>query len=182
MTSACASCGRELTPQARFCDRCGSPVGAASPGDQDGTEDAEAVRKTVTVLFADLVGSTAFADRVDAEASREALGRYHEMVQQVIEAHGGVVEKFIGDGVMALYGVPEVAEDDATRAVTAGLALQEGFEAIGAHIEDRYRVTVALRVGINTGEIVIADDDADVVGDAINTAARLEAECAPGHC
>ncbi len=130
------------------------------------------------MLFCDLVGSTAFAESVDTESAREAMSRYHSMAKSVIEANGGTVAKFIGDGVMALFGVPEVAEDDAERAVAAGAALQHGFEAVRDHIAKRYGVEVGLRVGINTGEVVIADADADLVGDVLNTAARLEAACA----
>ncbi|MGI9622361.1 MAG: ATP-binding protein, partial [Acidimicrobiales bacterium] len=132
-------------------------------------------------MFCDLVGSTAFAEAVDAESSREALGRYHEMAQSAVEAHGGTVAKFIGDGVMATFGIPEVAEDDADRAVATGMELQRRFGPIQAHVQDRYGVALGLRVGVNTGELVISDDDADLVGDALNTAARLEAECVPGQ-
>ena len=164
-----------------FCDNCGTPLAATTSGAETAHTADAAVRKTVTALFCDLVGSTAFGEKVDAESAREAMGRYHEMAKSVIEANGGTVAKFIGDGVMALFGVPEVAEDDAERAVRTGLALQTGFDAIAAHIADRYRVDVALRVGINTGEVVIAEDDNDIVGDALNTAARLEAACPPAN-
>ena len=98
----------------------------------------DAVRKTVTVLFCDLAGSTALEERVDAESSRDIIGRYHELIQQVIEGHGGSVAKFIGDGAMALFGVPEVAVDDAERAVDAGLELQRRFLPLGQQITDRF--------------------------------------------
>ena len=180
----CGACDRELNPTARFCDGCGTAVG--SPVDQPtpvaaAPHDTEAVRKTVTVLFCDLVGSTAFAERVDAESAREAMSRYHSMAKSAIEANGGIVAKFIGDGVMALFGVPEVAEDDAERAVAAGAALQRGFAPVRDHIGTRYGAEVGLRVGINTGEVVIDDADADLVGDVLNTAARLESVCTPGQ-
>ncbi len=139
------------------------------------------MRKTVTVLFCDLVGSTALGERVDAESARDVMGRYRAMAQQVIEGHGGHVAKFIGDGVMALFGVPDVAVDDAERAVATGLGLQRGFLPLGELISDRYGVEVGLRVGVNTGELVIADADADIVGDVVNTAARLEGACTPGQ-
>jgi len=135
----------------------------------------------VTVLFCDLVGSTAFAEAVDPESARDAMARYHQMASDTIERHGGSLAKFIGDGVMALFGVPEVAEDDAERAVAAGHDLQQGFAAIRDHIDSRYGAEVGLRVGINTGEVVIDDNDADLVGDVLNTAARLEGECTPGE-
>ncbi len=143
-------------------------------------EVRDAVRKTVTVLFCDLVGSTSFGERVDAESAREAMATYHSMVQEAIERSGGTLAKFIGDGAMALFGVPEIAEDDADRAVAAGLALQQGFEPIRVRVAARHRIELGLRVGINTGEVVMADGDADLVGDPINTAARLEAACPPG--
>ena len=147
----------------------------------DSTASAGAVRKTITVLFCDLVGSTGFGEAVDAEAAREAIGRYHAMVQATVDARDGTVAKFIGDGVMAVFGIPEIGEDDADRAVATGLALQVGFNPIRQHIHDRYGFDVGLRVGINTGEVVIDEQDADIVGDALNTAARLEAACSPGQ-
>ena len=180
----CSACDRELSPDARFCNGCGTSAAAGGAPTQAPVatpSDSDAVRKTVTVLFCDLVGSTAFAESVDTESAREAMGRYHAMAKSVIESNGGTVAKFIGDGVMALFGVPEVAEDDADRAVAAGAALQRGFEPVRDHIGTRYGVEVGLRVGINTGEVVIDDNDADLVGDVLNTAARLESACTPGQ-
>ncbi|MDG2111615.1 MAG: adenylate/guanylate cyclase domain-containing protein, partial [Actinomycetota bacterium] len=177
---SCAQCGSELKPAAKFCDQCGTATAAAPTPPAPVDAETSAVRKTVTVMFCDLVGSTAFAERVDPEAAREVIGRYHSMARSVIEAHGGTVAKFIGDGVMALWGVPEVAEDDAERSVACGIELQRQFEAIGSHVEGRYGIDVGLRVGINTGEVVIADEDDDIVGDVLNTAARIEAACVPG--
>ena len=189
----CINCGAELRSTARFCDQCGTrlerspgPVGSPSHGGVGIDEPTPtplgggAVRKTVTVLFCDVVGSTAFAERVDAETARDIMGRYHAMARAAIEATGGSVAKFIGDGVMAIWGTPEISPDDAVHAVAAGVALQDGFAPIGAATEDRLGIELGLRVGINTGEVVIAADDADIVGDALNTAARLEAACAPG--
>ncbi len=184
LAPACASCGNELAPDARFCDQCGTSVAEATPAPADADVDADvdvAVRKTVTVLFCDLVGSTSFAEQVDAEAARDAMADYHTMARKVIEEAGGSVAKFIGDGVMALFGVPETAEDDANRAVAAGVGLQRGFAPIRDRIAARHGADLGLRVGINTGEVVLAEDDADIVGDALNTAARLEAACTPGE-
>lgn len=109
------------------------------------------------------------------------MGRYFDLQRAVVEAHLGTVSKYTGDGVMAVFGIPEVAEDDAHRAVAAGLELQRRFVEIKDLIAGRHGVEVGLRVGINTGEVVIADADADIVGDPLNTAARLEAACAPGR-
>jgi class 3 adenylate cyclase/tetratricopeptide (TPR) repeat protein len=132
-------------------------------------------------MFADLVGSTAFGEVVDAETARREMGAYHELSRDVVEEHGGAIIKFIGDGVMAGFGVTDMREDDADRAVRAGLELQRRFVETADGIQDRHRVEVGLRVGINTGEVVIATDDADMVGDPINTAARIEAQCTPGR-
>ena len=182
LAKACSSCGAELDADARFCDLCGTPVDTGpAPSPTPPSPDANAVRKTVTVLFCDLVGSTSFGERVDPETARETMARYHEMARQAIEANGGTLAKFIGDGVMALFGVPEVGEDDALRAVRTGVELQHRFTPFGDRVTQRHGVEVGLRVGINTGELVVADHDDDIVGDAVNTAARLEAECVPGR-
>ncbi|MGI9646197.1 MAG: AAA family ATPase, partial [Ilumatobacteraceae bacterium] len=152
-------------------DRAAEPAAAA-----DG-----AARKTVTVLFADLIGSTSFGERVDAESVRETLAGYHAMARRVIDDDDGLLAKFIGDGVMALFGVPETFEDDAFRAVATGVALQAEFTSIARRVEQQFGVALGLRVGINTGEVVISAGDDDLVGDAVNTAARLEAACLPGE-
>lgn len=138
-------------------------------------------RRVVTVLFADLVGSTSFGEHVDPESAREVLADYHAMAREAIESAGGTVAKFVGDGVMALFGVPDIAEDDALRAITAALGLQRRFTPIRERAARRHRAELALRVGINTGEVVLGDGDTDVVGDAVNTAARLETACTPGQ-
>ncbi len=135
----------------------------------------------MTALFADLVGSTSFAERVDPEAVRSSLAPYFAMLQSTIDDHAGSVVKFLGDGVLALFGVPEVAEDDALRAVAAGVELQRRFRSFADDIRERHGVELGLRVGINTGELVIGADDADLVGDVLNTASRLEAACEPGR-
>ena len=197
MERGCTQCGRPLRAGARFCEGCGAATGAAveavptppepvlriAPGHERNTDtvDDGPVRKTVTVLFVDLVGSTAFQEGVDPEAARGAMTRYYDMVQRVIDGHEGTVAKFQGDGALAVFGVPEVAEDDAARAVAAGVDLQHAFADIREYVADRYGVEVGLRVGINTGEVVIAAEDADLVGDVLNTAARLEAACTPGR-
>ena len=178
LASTCSSCEAELSPAARFCDQCGTAVG---DDPANSTTDDAAVRKTVTIMFADLVGSTAFGERVDAEAARHEMAEYHRLAKSVIDRHQGTVVKFIGDGVMAVFGVPDVAEDDADRAVRAGIELQREFEPLATRILEIYDATVDLRVGVNTGEIAIADTDDDMIGDAINTAARIEAACIPGQ-
>ena len=139
------------------------------------------MRKTVTVLFADLGGSTSFGERTDAELARTVMAEYHAVLQQVIDDHAGTVAKFMGDGMMATFGIPEVAEDDARRAVRAGLDAQRRFETFAAEVARRHGETLTMRIGINTGEVVIAAGDADLIGDALNVAARLEKACRPGR-
>ena len=107
----CASCGVENREGARFCDSCGASLSEAAP--------AREVRKIVTVLFCDVTGSTALGERIDPESLRRVMSRYFETAKTVVERHGGTVEKFIGDAVMAVFGVPTVHEDDALRAVRA---------------------------------------------------------------
>jgi class 3 adenylate cyclase/tetratricopeptide (TPR) repeat protein len=139
-----------------------------------------AVRKQVTALFADLAGSTAFVERLDGETVRAAMLPYFELLRSSVEEHAGTVAKFTGDGVLALFGVPAVAEDDALRAIAAGLDLQRRFQAFAAQIHDRHGVELGLRIGVNTGELVVGEADVEYVGDVLNTAARLEAVCPPG--
>lgn len=185
LAPCCPSCEAEQPAGAKFCNQCGSsmvagvaPVpGAAPPAPTPTT----AVRKSVTALFGDLVGSTSFGEQVDPEAARAALAPYFEILRSTIEDHAGTVAKFTGDGIMAIFGIPEVAEDDALRAVAAGLEIQRRFRAFAESVRDRHGVVLGMRVGINTGELVISDADEDLVGDVLNTAARLEASCQPGR-
>src|SRR5262245_42976155 len=174
----CPNCQAEVQPGQKFCGECGSAL-TDSPASAPAAPSA--VRKTVTVLFADLGGSTGFGERTDAEVARQVLARYHALLQETIDAHAGTVAKFMGDGMMATFGIPEIAEDDARRAVAAGADLQARFEELAADIERRHGETLTLRVGINTGEVVIGEGDADLIGDALNVAARLEKACRPGH-
>jgi class 3 adenylate cyclase/tetratricopeptide (TPR) repeat protein len=134
----------------------------------------------VTVLFADLVGSTALQERLDPESARGVMQRYYSLVADVIAAHGGRVVKFIGDGAMAVFGVPETREDDARRALGAALALHEHFARLAGDVSQLHGAWVSLRVGVNTGEVVVSGADDDVVGDAVNVAARLERAAEPG--
>ncbi|HEY6962428.1 MAG TPA: adenylate/guanylate cyclase domain-containing protein [Gaiellaceae bacterium] len=156
----CPSCGAENRAEARFCDSCGATlVAAGRPREQ---------RKTVTVLFCDVTGSTALGERLDPEALRTVMSRYFDAARAAIERHGGTVEKFIGDAVMAVFGVPTIREDDALRAVRAAQQLRE-------------TVDIDVRIGVNTGEVVTGDADKLVTGDAVNVAARLEQAAAPGE-
>ena len=142
------------------------------------------VRKTVTVLFADLVGSTRLGETLDPEALRGLLAQYFDQVRAVVERHGGVVEKFIGDAVMAAFGVPVLHEDDALRAVRAASEIVTALGALNAGSAARLGVVLDLRIGVNTGEVVAGDltsGQALVTGDAVNTAARLQQAAQPGQ-
>ncbi|HEY2959330.1 MAG TPA: AAA family ATPase [Actinomycetota bacterium] len=143
-----------------------------------------AVRKTVTIVFSDVVGSTPLGERLDPEPLRELTTRYYRQVAGVLERHGGRVSKFIGDAAMAVFGVPRTHEDDALRAVRAASELDAALEELNHELEAAWGVRIALRTGVNTGEVVVGDDlyGQDVtVGDAVNLAARLEQAAAPGE-
>jgi class 3 adenylate cyclase/tetratricopeptide (TPR) repeat protein len=175
----CASCGVELRPAARFCDECGTPMGDGAPPPLKRTADPAGARKIVTVVFADLAGSTALHERVDAESARRLMERYYETLRAAVEVHGGTVVKLLGDGVMAAFGVPQVAEDDAIRAVRAGVAMQDAFRVLMRE-QAASLGEVALRVAVNTGEVVVSGANDDVVGDPVNVAARLQQEARDG--
>jgi predicted ATPase/class 3 adenylate cyclase len=128
------------------------------------------VRKTVSVLFADVVGSTSLGERVDPEAMRNALERYFDAMRGIVEAHGGTVEKFVGDAVLAVFGIPNVHEDDALRAVRAAAAMREEL----ARLRPELGVELRARIGIHTGEVVTGEGDTFATGDTMNVAARLE--------
>jgi class 3 adenylate cyclase/tetratricopeptide (TPR) repeat protein len=126
-------------------------------------------RKTVTVLFCDITGSTALGESVDPEALRGLLARYFERMKAIIERHGGTVEKFIGDAVMAVFGVPAAHEDDALRAVRAAAEMRDALPELG----------IQARIGVNTGEVVTGTEERLATGDAVNVAARLEQAAQP---
>ena len=121
-------------------------------------------RKVVTVVFCDVVGSTALGESVDPEALQGLLARYFEQMKEIVESHGGSVEKFIGDAVMAVFGVPQVHEDDALRACRAAVEMRAAFTELGVHG----------RIGVNPGEVVDGDEERLATGDAVNVAARLQ--------
>src|SRR5438034_707659 len=158
----CGSCGSENRVGARFCDSCGATLAADSPREQ---------RKTVTVVFCDVAGSTALGESVDPEALRSLLARYFERMKAIVERHGGTVEKFVGDAVMAVFGVPMLHEDDALRGVRAAAEMRDALPELG----------VRARIGVNTGEVVAGTGERLVTGDAVNVAARLEQAAPPGE-
>src|SRR5689334_12462035 len=154
--AACPDCGRDNADDARFCSACGAALAAARQRES---------RKVVTVLFCDLVGSTALGESTDPEALRARMRRYFADLRAILERHGGAVEKFVGDAVMAVFGIPVAHEDDALRAVRAAWEMREAVSAHG----------LEARIGVNTGEVVVGGEGETLVtGDAVNVAARLE--------
>ncbi len=167
---ACPTCGAANEPDDRFCGECGTSLAAEASA-----PTAEAERRLVSVLFGDLVGFTPLSEDRDPEEVRELLSRYFDTARQVIDRYGGTVEKFIGDAVMAVWGTPIAREDDAERAVRAGLELVEIVAALGEG--------VTMRVGVLTGEAAVsvgAEGEGMVAGDLVNTASRVQAAAEPG--
>jgi class 3 adenylate cyclase len=172
----CAQCGEDNPARARFCLACGGLLAASGTGRE--------VRKTVTVVFSDLVGSTPLGERLDPESLREVITRYYDRAAEVLARHGGTVAKFIGDAVMAVYGIPRLHEDDALRAVRGAAELGDALAELNSELEAAWGVRLALRTGVNTGEVVVGDavhGQEIVVGDAVNVAARLEQAAGPGE-
>jgi class 3 adenylate cyclase/tetratricopeptide (TPR) repeat protein len=170
--SACENCGRVNPDDARFCASCGSALSRSSRRE---------VRKIVTVLFADVAGSTALGEQLDPESLRAVMARYFETARACLERHGGTVEKFIGDAVMAVFGVPTVHDDDALRAARAACELQESVARLNEDIMSAFGVSLQVRVGVNTGEVVVGTEERLATGDAVNVAARLEQAAAPAE-
>jgi class 3 adenylate cyclase len=167
--ATCEQCGSALPADARFCPSCAAPVTPKTrpPGE----------RKVATLLFADLVGSTALGGSQDPERTRVMLDRFYDSMAAEIEYAGGTVEKFVGDAVMAAFGVPAAHEDDAERALHVALAMQR-------RLRDLFDGRLALRIGVNTGEVVVGqprEGSSFATGDAVNVGARLEQAAAPGE-
>src|SRR4051812_41569238 len=178
MAVTCPECGAGVADDARFCAACGAHIGGRSETSQ------REVRKVVTVLFADVTGSTALGERLDPEALRGLMNRYFARIRSIVEAHGGVVEKFIGDAVMAVFGIPRVHEDDALRAVRAAAEMRERLAQLNGELVRDHGVSLEFRTGVNTGEVVAGnpeDGQRLVLGDAVNVAARLEQAAGPGE-
>jgi class 3 adenylate cyclase len=186
LAPTCPTCGAETVPGAAFCTRCGTSLADQDAGSTSHIAlPSASERKVVTVLFADLAGSTGMAERLDPEATADVLRTYFEAMRAEAEAEGGRVEKFIGDAVMAVFGVPVVHEDDPERAVRAGLAMLHRVDEVNARLARAYDVTLELRVGVNTGSVLATLDAAPgesmVTGDVVNVAARLQAAAESGE-
>ena len=176
---ACPGCGAPA-PSGRFCSECGTALDNGRPAQRE-QSGAFPERRVASVLFADLVGFTPLSETRDAEEVRDLLSQYFDRCRTVIGRYGGTVEKFIGDAVMAVWGVPVAREDDAERAVRAGLELLQAVSALGA---EQGVPTLAMRVGVLTGEVAVtvgATAEGMVAGDAVNTAARIQASAEPGQ-
>jgi len=181
LASACSACGSANPPRSKFCGECGASLSAArspiTPPAEAPVHSTE--RRLVSVLFVDLVSFTTLSERRDAEDMRSVMDAYFATARTVIERHGGTVEKFIGDAVMALWGAPVTLEDDAERAVRAALELLDAVEGLGAALD----LPLQARAGVLTGEAATAPDagnQAMVTGDMVNTAARLQSAAPPG--
>ena len=172
--AVCTNCGEENPERFRLCGFCGTPLAHSLP--------VHEVRKTVTIVFSDLKGSTNLGEALDSESLREVLTRYFETMRAELEEHGGTVEKYIGDAVMAVFGLPTLHEDDALRAVRAAAGMQRALERLNDELERVWGVRLTNRTGVNTGEVVAGDPVAGqrlVTGDAVNVAARLEQAAGP---
>jgi class 3 adenylate cyclase/tetratricopeptide (TPR) repeat protein len=189
-TVVCPSCGEENPGRFRLCGFCGTTLGtttapappplAAVPAELGASE----VRKPATFIFVDLKGSTALTERIDQEAMSEIKKRYFTVMAAQIERHGGTIEKYIGDAIMAVFGIPRAHEDDALRAVRAAHGMQRELTNLNADFQRFYGVELANRTGVNTGEVVANTDPTAnqqlATGDTVNVAARLE-QAAPAN-
>ncbi|MGH9273967.1 MAG: adenylate/guanylate cyclase domain-containing protein, partial [Acidimicrobiales bacterium] len=184
----CRTCGAAVEPGKRFCGDCGAAVAGAGAGAvpdpagpaQEATRPV-AERRLTSVLFGDLVGFTTLSETRDAEDVRDLLSDYFAMAKTVVSRYGGTIEKFIGDAVMAVWGVPVAHEDDAERAVRAGIDLIGEIAVLAASVGVS---DLNMRIGILTGEVAVtigAVGEGMVAGDAVNTAARIQAVAAPGQ-
>jgi class 3 adenylate cyclase/tetratricopeptide (TPR) repeat protein len=181
LQAVCPACGASVIADQKFCAECGSALAGAaavrSPVDEE--------RRLVTAVFCDLVGFTPLSERLDADEVREILAAYFAAMAGEVSRYGGVVDKYAGDAVLAVFGVPIAHEDDAERAVLCSLAMQQAIRPVAEEVERLFGVPLAIRVGVNTGEAVSGSWDASgqesaVTGDAINVAARLETAAEPG--
>ena len=175
--ATCPSCGREVAAGFAFCPHCGAAIETTLPAGEE--------RKLVTLVFADVTGSTGLAETLDAEVVRDLMGEYFALAREEIEARGGTVEKFIGDAVMAVFGVPVAHEDDPSRALQAALAIRSRMASLNERRRSEGGPQLEVRIGVNTGEVVATTSprpgEGMVTGDAVNVAARIQQEAEPGQ-
>jgi class 3 adenylate cyclase/tetratricopeptide (TPR) repeat protein len=175
--AACPSCGESNPAHARFCHACGAALAVEPIAPRE-------MRKTVTIVFCDVIDSTPLGERLDAETFRRVISRYFIEASGVMESHGGTVEKFIGDAVMSVFGIPTVHEDDALRAVRAAAELREALGRLNSELKDEIDIELGIRIGVNTGEVVSGDPtegQAFATGEAIAVAQRLETAASRGE-
>src|SRR4051794_40482795 len=177
MDVRCSFCGEHNPDRAKFCLNCGRPLAEAAPA---GSRES---RRVVTVVFADMVGFTSLGERLDQESLRRVMDSFYGEMRAAIEGQGGTLAKLIGDAVLAVWGTPQVREDDALRAVRAAEAMRGALARLNGDLEVRWGVHVGMRTGVNTGEVVVDPSrPADLlVGDTLNVAARLEQAAADGE-
>jgi tetratricopeptide (TPR) repeat protein/ketosteroid isomerase-like protein len=192
----CPRCGADNPATKRFCGDCGAPIvptavqSAAATGSPE-TSTARGVtagsqtvapetRKVITVVFADLMGSTALQERLDPESVNRVMDAYYRAVRGPVEAAGGTVVQLLGDGVLCAFGIPRIAEDDALRAVRAAVGIQRAFREF-LQAQPWLTVPIGLRVAVNTGEVVVSDEHPAGIGDPLNVAARLQQEARDGE-
>lgn len=189
--ASCRACGHSLSSEARFCERCGTavkrgPAAELAPLPVTSAPTWEEERKLATVLFADLAGFTRISSQLDPEAVRDFANTCLAPLREAVERHGGIVVKYLGDALMAVFGVPRADESDARRAVRAGLDMCRAMEALSAELAPRYGGPIGVRVGINTGQVMVGGVGAatrvlDVMGGAVNLASRIEGAAKPGE-
>jgi class 3 adenylate cyclase/tetratricopeptide (TPR) repeat protein len=172
---ACPSCGRQNPDDARFCSNCGHALVSRVRAEE---------RRHVTALFADLVSSTALSDRHDPEIVRNVVSQFFERATEAIRRYGGTAEQFRGDAVMAVFGLQRAYEDDPERAVRAAFALRDALAGLAPDAAERHGISLQVRIGVEAGEVVVGDPfggSTMATGDALNVAARLEAQAGPGE-
>jgi class 3 adenylate cyclase/tetratricopeptide (TPR) repeat protein len=172
----CAACGAAVSADARFCPNCGSPVGTATSAEE---------RKVATIVFADVTGSTDLGEQLDPERLRSLLSEFFGAMSGAIDSWGGTVEKYIGDAILAIFGVPAAREDDPIRALHAATEMLSRLDGLNNEFERRHGVRLAMRIGVNTGEVLVPEGGRGggqflVSGDPVNVAARLEQSAEPG--
>jgi class 3 adenylate cyclase/tetratricopeptide (TPR) repeat protein len=175
--TACPMCGGANAGDARFCSRCGASLVDLTPA-------RVSARKVVTILFSDVRGFTELGERLDPESLHDLIGRWFYETHRVIARHGGTVEKYMGDAVMAVFGVPAVHEDDALRAARAALEMRRTLAGLNQELAGRWGVQLEVRTGVNTGEVVVGEAPGGApttLGDAVNVAQRLETSAPPGQ-
>jgi class 3 adenylate cyclase/tetratricopeptide (TPR) repeat protein len=173
----CSRCGAENEPTSRFCRNCGAAIATRPPS-------PAGARKIVTVLFSDVAGSTVLGEELDPETFRQLMTRYYDEMSTVIERHGGTTEKFIGDAIMAVFGIPQLHEDDAVRAVRTAVEMRQELGDLNDEFQRNWGVTIDTRMGVNSGEVATGDPSAGesfVAGDTVNVGKRLEQSAGSGE-